>query len=62
MMYEPTEEEVEWFEATQDKAAELHEMSWCTRMGWIRWTASLRARECLRCSDFIARGGACDPL
>lgn len=59
---EPTEEELEYFADLVAKAADLHEMTWCVKRGWVRWTRSLRGRECLSCPKHVLKGGVCDPL
>ena len=62
MTREPTEEELDVFDELVPRAAELHELTWCVKRQWTRFTAGLRARECVRCPEFVLRGGVCDPL
>jgi len=59
---EPTEEEIREFEGLVEKAAKIHELTWCIRLGWGVYTKNLKARQCLMCSDFTLNGGACDPI
>ena len=59
---EPTEEEILEFDRLVPKAAQIHDLTWCVKMQWPRYTRSLRGRECLRCEEFVMRGGVCDPL
>lgn len=61
-MNEPTEEEILAFDRLRTKAATLHELAWCTKASWFRFTASLRGRECCRCPEYVLQGGICDPL
>jgi len=61
-MSEPTDGEIAQFDRLRLKAATLHEVAWCMKVNWYRFTLSLRARECLPCPHHVLRGGVCDPL
>jgi len=61
-MSEPTKKQIEEFDRMARKAAQLHELAWCVKQHWPRFTLSLKGRECLRCEHFVMNGGVCDPL
>ena len=59
---EPDQEDLDQFDQLVPRAAQLHELTWCVKRQWTRFTDGLRAEECMYCPHFVLRGGVCDPL
>jgi len=55
-------DEIRMFEELIPKAAKLHTYTWCVKKQATVLTILLDAEECVRCSEFVLRGGICAPL
>jgi hypothetical protein len=56
------EEEIQKFNKLIPKAAQVHEYTFCVVKNLKIKTLELKGEICVKCKEFILRGGICDPL